>query len=436
MTELKTLWAAVTRRWFGVCLLTLVGALSTAGLNLALPVTYTATAQLFLATPIWNDSTAIPDAAAVPLLASYGDEFSQQRMASYQRLALTPVVTGPVADAAGGGLTADGLSRRIVTRPVPDTVILEISVDDGSAAGAATLANGVANQLAEVIRQVEKPSYNRESPVQPVLIRAATPPSGPSSPRVMLNIAAGVCIGLLIGVTYAMLREAQPRRRRSGGGDTAPPLGVLRAADLDTDGATPVVMSEDTRFLRVQLVNATKHNTTNIIALSAPHASEYVWEVGVQLTNALAEKGHSAVLVLADFGMQVTGRPGPGLGDVLLGSADLADVLAGQAGGPAVVPAGTAPRNHTAALTGNRMDTVLSVLAHAYDYTLVVAPAVLESSDAADLADRMSGSVLVCPPGQSDPSTVDAGRRLLRGAGATYLGTIVITDTEARLVAR
>jgi capsular polysaccharide biosynthesis protein/Mrp family chromosome partitioning ATPase len=434
MTELISLWAAVTRRWFGVCLLTLGGALSAAGLNLAIPVTYTATAQLFLATPIWNDSTAISDAAAVPLLTSYGDQFTQQRMASYQRLALTPVVTGPVADSTG--LTAEQLSQRIVTRPVPDTVILEIAVQDGSAETAATLADAVANQLTEVIRQVEKPSYNRESPVQPVLIRPAGPPSSPTSPRVLLNITAGVGIGLLLGVTHAMVRESQPRRRRTGAADAAVPLGVLRAADLDTDGGAPVVMSEDVRFLRVQLVNATKENETNTILLAAPHASEYAWEVGVQLANALSEKGFRTVLVLADFGMQITGRFGPGLGDILLGSADLAGVLAGSRSGPAVVLAGMAPRNRTAALTGNRMDKVLSVLSHAYDYTLVVAPAILESSDAADLADRMSGTVLVVPPGQADPLTLEESRRLLRGAGSTYLGAIVVNDSEARLVAR
>ncbi len=67
-----------------------------------LPVVYEASAKIVVAAPYWNDSTALMD----PNMGggkerAWGDEFTQQRMASYAGLVTTPLVTGRVSERLG-----------------------------------------------------------------------------------------------------------------------------------------------------------------------------------------------------------------------------------------------------------------------------------------------------------------------------------------------
>ncbi len=71
------------------------------------------------------------------------------------------------------------------------------------------------------------------------VLKTATPPSAPSSPRTVLNAAVGLLIGLLLGVVTAMVRELRDQRLRTEH-DVAvtmgvPVLGVL--ADRPRRGA-------------------------------------------------------------------------------------------------------------------------------------------------------------------------------------------------------
>ena len=211
---------------------TLLGAAAAGLINLMLPVVYEATTKIVIATPYWNDSTAvIPDETAgdggyaTENSQTYGDEFSQQRMGSYARLVSTPLVTDRVNERLRLGQSGEDLAKKVTGRMVPDTVILEVLAQDASPVKAATIADATAQQTIDVIKELERPPYTTVSPVQPVLTEPASVPSYPISPRTLPNIACGAIIGFLLGLAWLAVyvaRRESPELVRFRGDGTRP----------------------------------------------------------------------------------------------------------------------------------------------------------------------------------------------------------------------
>ncbi|MEZ0342897.1 hypothetical protein ACAG25_23310 [Mycobacterium sp. pV006] len=427
MRELRDLFHLVSVNWLMVATCCLIGGVLAGAANLMAPVTYKAIATVFIATPNWNDSTAMPSATG-PRPTSYGDEYSQMRIPTYQRLVETPVVLAPVVERLGLEMTPAQLGEHISTRPVPDTVMINIEAGYESAGGAATIANAVAEQLITVIKEVEKPTFNSASPVQPIIVRPAVAPSGPTSPRVLVNVGAGLAVGLVIGMTLAAFRT----RRR----DVLPPatgenlLGVITMNEINDDGEVRDI-SGDTRFLRIALLAALDEKPAGAVLLTAPRSSELAFTAALQLSRALAESGASTVLVAADYTMHPFGIDGPGLGELLSEEVAIDDALIPL--GPhrhALVGPGKPPKNVTAAFTSHAITEVVTQLGRRFDYVLLQGPAVLESTDAIDLANRAGSCALLCPPATA-AEDIDEGEYLLGLADADYLGKILILNPEA-----
>ena len=181
MTGMKALLAVVRDKLLVLIIWTLAGAAVAGGINLLVPVVYEANAKVFIATPYWNDSTALadPNVGGAQNLA-YGDEFTQQRMTSYERLVSTPIVTDTVAEQLRLGESGEQLATRLTGRAVPETVMLQINAQDTSPARAAAIADMAARRTIEVIKAVERPPNNAVPAVQPVLFEPASIPNGPS----------------------------------------------------------------------------------------------------------------------------------------------------------------------------------------------------------------------------------------------------------------
>lgn len=437
MNGLVELLKVTQKRAMIVVAATLVGALLAAGLNLIVPVTYVATARVFIATPNWNDSTAIPDQAGMKVETAYGDEFSQMRIGSYERLATSPAVTQPVIDKLQLDMTPTQLASVITCRAVPDTVMLDLQVRDGSADRSAAIANAIADQLAAFIGQLERPAYNAVSPIQPVVIRPATMPQTPSSPRVLWNIASGACIGLLIGITLAFMLEARSRGRavaatsRSGNWDEGTTLGVLNVGADDSDHRGPLSatdLDEDARFFRLRLSSSMADRNARTLLLTTPRTSTDAWRTAVTLAVALGEIGTTAVVVTADFGLRIDGASGPGLGDVLDGNATLDEVMRrDRSRNLGFVPPGATPGNPSASLSSHGLQNLIAGLRESFDVVIIIGAAVLETAAVVDLAGRADVSVLVLPSLSSDDDAEES-ERLLSMSPTPFLGRVITVD--------
>lgn len=234
MNDYRQLMRVLGSRWIVVLAGLLAGVYISAGWSIAQPLTYTATARIFIATPQWNDiigrDTGTASGAAALIAkqtggdsaSSYGNQFTQQRMPSYLTLLTTPAVLG--AAAAKLNSTEPELASRVTGRLVPETVMVDVTVSADTAQGAAHAANVTVEQYIDVIKHLESPTdvTDAASPVQPVVIAPAEPPRTASSPNVQLFVTAGAVLGLLAGIAAAVTVGARSPRHMAVSPRTRP----------------------------------------------------------------------------------------------------------------------------------------------------------------------------------------------------------------------
>jgi succinoglycan biosynthesis transport protein ExoP len=439
MTGMVALLALMRSKSLVLITCTLLGAAAAGLINLMLPVVYEATTKIIIATPRWNDSTAsIPDETADKYnyanqnTQAYGDEFSQQRMASYARLVSTPLVIDRVNERLRLGQSGKDLAKKVTGRMVPDTVVLEVLAQDASPVKAATIADATAQQTIDVIKELERPPHTTVSPVQPVLTEPASVPSRPISPRTLPNIACGAIIGFLLGLTwlavYVARRESPELVRFRGDGtrtgELAGVLGVLTAEDhLTLDE-----VHHDAKLLRLEIANRLTEAEAHSFVITSPRATPATSILAALVATAFTEAGSPTVVVCADF----TARHDDstvGLGDLLCTPLALDSAIqSDEQSGIGWIPAGAAPANPTKELTGSKMRNLLIDLSRRYRYVIVVGPAVLESADAVDMASQVGASILVDPVPQTAAAELRESERLLGLAKGACLGRVVVAD--------
>lgn len=434
MTGVVALLAAVRGKLLALIIWTLSGAAVAGCVNLLLPVVYEASAKVFIATPYWNDSTALadPNVGGGKDLA-YGDEFTQQRMASYARLVTTSMVTGRVTERLGLGESGDDLAKKLSGRAVPETVMLQVSAQDASPAKAAAIADEAAQQTINVIKAVERPPYNAVSPVQPVLFEPASVPSRPLSPRTLMNIVCGAIIGLLLGLSYVVMyataREASWLSRLRGA-DGVPDdelsglLGVLNAASKQTHGG----VDTDARLLRIEVTHQLGEAGTQSLMVTSPRTTAAIGSVAELLAMALGEAGSPTVVVRTDFSAEQEDSK-VGLATLLNQPWNLESAIqTDEDTSLCWIPAGVAPENPTKELTSTKMRDLLGALASRYRYVIVVGPPTLELPVAVDIASLCGASILVDLIPRTTAGELRESKRLLQLARGMYLGRVAVVD--------
>lgn len=436
MTGMKALLAVVRDKLLVLIIWTLAGAAIAGGINLLVPVVYEANAKIFIATPYWNDSTALadPNVGGAQNLA-YGDEFTQQRMTSYERLVSTPIVTDTVAEQLRLGESSEELSRKLTGRAVPETVMLQVNAQDSSPARAAAIADMAARRTIDVIKAVERPPNNAVPPVQPVLFEPASVPKRPISPRTLLTVFCGAVIGFLLGlsliVRYATSREAGrlARIRGDDDADTTPaaepggPLGVLTTGAYPPAGGVDV----DANLLRIEVEYGLTEAGVQSLAMTSPRATPNTGIVANRLAIALSDAGSPTIVVRADLAA--------GQGDSTVRSVDLigapvtldAAIQTDERSGLSWIALCSAS-DDSSAETGANMRGLLRELAGRYQYVIVVSSGTLELTDALDMASVCGASILVDPIAFTTPGQLRESERLLRLARGTYLGRVVVAD--------
>lgn len=422
MNSIGTLLAIARRNSLALLCWALLGGAIASAITFLLPVEYQASARLMIVAPYWNDSTAIADPNMGGAVLAYGDEFTQQRVASYARLVETPFVTGPVTERLGLGISAEDLSQKVTTHVIPDTVIVEIQANDASPTRAALIADAVAQQLINTVKEVERPPFTRVSPVQPLLVETASVPTSPVSPRTLLYIGSGLLLGFLTGLTYVSMREGRSIAELVGSPDDADDvLGILSADESDTDP-----LDADAGFVDLQ-INRLRGDVWAPLVFVAPRGTPAVTLVARRLAAVMsATRGRQPVVVVADSSVATGATEQPGLLDVAAGRSALDDAIVfDAAGGFGWLPFGGS--NESAARPRcDALRDVLDQLAVTHE-VIVIAPAVLESVEAIDLAGPDSVTVLVTDAPGTSRSEVREAERLLRMGQGHYVGRIIVT---------
>ena len=95
-----------------------------------------------------------------------GSSFTQQRVKSYSDIITSPTVLDPVIQQLGLHTTADSLGKKVAASVPLDTVLIDVTVDDGNPQDAARIADAVGRQFSQSVSELERVSDKSASPVK------------------------------------------------------------------------------------------------------------------------------------------------------------------------------------------------------------------------------------------------------------------------------
>ncbi|WP_084104815.1 polysaccharide biosynthesis tyrosine autokinase [Demequina sp. NBRC 110056] len=435
--ELQDYAKVLRAHWIAIAAFTLAGALLAFGWTLTQTKVYTANASAIITTGVSEDLGQ----------ALVGDNYAKSRVKSYVDIAESRRVAEYAIDTLGLDTSPQALVGRVsVTNPL-DTAVLRISADAASPQEAMDLAEAwiegmvVAVQLLENnVSTVEELPATATSVVELQTLDSAVLPGAPSYPNTQLSVALGLLVGAALGVAYALIRGAVDRRLRT-------PANVEKEFDLPVLGAIPFDKSiaakgalapnpefatvESIRELRTNLQFMDVDNPPRLIVITSSLPGDGKSTVSINLARAIADSGQAVVLVDADLRRPRIARylglvEGAGLTDVLVGRAELDDVLQdfGPGGKLKVLGAGSVPPNPSELVGSATMRKVLDDL-DPNAIVLIDSPPLIPVTDAAILTARTDGALVVVRAGKTTIDQLDRALMSLDKVKGRAMGVIL-----------
>lgn len=384
------------------------------------------------------------------------NELAKERALSYAPLITDERITQPVIDRLALPMTTAQLDDSITVTVEPETTVISATVRGSTPQQAADIANTLAAEFEGLVGELEQPIGETPAPPPPgqpappapepsrigvQTIRPATPQDTPVSPDVPFGLALGAALGLVIGVAGVLIRAVRDTSVRSAEQlrelAQAPVLAEIahdrrvptRPLLVDDPFGSP--RAEAFRKLRTNLQFLNGARGRGVIVVTSARMGEGTSTTACNLAIALAEAGNRVLLVDANL-------RDPGVADYLGVDSvpGLVDVLAGRMVWPYarkpwnrgafdVLPAGSVSHDHSQLLSSFGLADLLDDMRSHYHFVVVDTPALLPVSDAAAVAARADGVVLVVQHGQTSKAQVTAAVSALRSVSARLLGTVI-----------
>lgn len=291
------------------------------------------------------------------------------------------------------------------------------------------------------------------------LIEEATEPTEPESPKPVRDGALGVFVGLLFGVGFSFLREQLNDRLRSAA-EVAEISGLPLLARLPLDeetarGAGGVIvvdrpnspLAEAVRSLRTSIQYLGVDKPIKLIVVTSSLPGEGKSLVAANLATMFAQADYRTLLVSADlrrssidelFGKHAAspgltgviapikgGRPHSGSnGNGRTAPDSLGAVVKTPVNNLLLLPSGPTPPNPAELLGSSRMTSLLADWAASADVVILDTPPLLAVTDAAVLAARSDGVVLVAAVNETKRDALKQSVEILEGTGARLLGVV------------
>jgi capsular exopolysaccharide synthesis family protein len=427
-TREESLPAIVWRRKWTVLVTFAAFVLVTAAISFTLPKVYSTSSTLLVAR---TSSAQSYDAVQV----------SQVVARSYADILDSKNIAGLVAQQIDHGATASSLQSKVTVETVPDTQLMKITAQDSSPRQAQLIANAFAKVFISYQRARLAPLTN----VSVSLADAAPLPGSPVRPKPLIYIGIGAILGLLVGVGLALLRERLDSRLRSQDefeSDFALPV-LARIPPRGRAEGTRAAYTEAFRVLRTNLQFASPdERPPRVIAITSENEKEGKTTVAAQLALASATTGARVLCVEADlrrpdlqafFRRDDGTRPlSPGLSSYLVGDLQ-PDAVIHETGVPGVnlVPAGPPVPSLSGLLESERGKRALGELAQKADLVVLDCPSLRSGADAATLAGRADGVILVVDLEDATRQSVRDAIKRLESVRARILGLALNHDHSA-----
>jgi capsular exopolysaccharide synthesis family protein len=281
-------------------------------------------------------------------------------------------------------------------------------------------------------------------------------------PNKRVDIAAGLFVGLILGVTLAFVQASLDRTVKTAedieAGIAVPTLAVIplgtksrgryrgyfaqksqKAAGngnlaLTILHAPGSEMAESFRVLRTSILLSSAASPPRVLLVTSAHPGEGKTFASVNLALALAQRGGRVLLIDGDLRrpsvLKTLGLPdgkGRGLSTVLTGAHDLDQTLEVFTESPNlwVLPPGPIPPNPAELVSSHRMEALIRELRQRFEHIVLDSPPLLLVTDGILLSTLVDGVILVVESGATSRGALHRVRRILDRAGANTLGAVL-----------
>jgi capsular exopolysaccharide synthesis family protein len=387
-----------------------------------------------------------------------------------------------------GRLTAAELESRLRAKPIEETGLVELKAEADSPAAAQRLATQVANAfLTTVQRDAAQQSIRQQQEIQRIIVsfsdridrlsrgpNAGSPAvseqiaslrasrsaltgqsatlvangvaqgssasltarpsaaSDPIRPRPLLNLIAGVLLGLLVGVGLVWLRERLSPGLHSAD-DAAEMLNLpvlasipLRRRALPGDP----VLSEAYEVLRANLVFRARDDDLRVVVFASYNPAVGKTSTVEGFAYAAVRGGASVLVIDGDLRVgalssRLGHAEGPGLTGVVSGEYSADDAIVSLAPGLSLLPARPPASNPPSLLYSAEMRDLVRELRNRYDLVVIDSPPTEHLADALILASLADGVALVARTGVTKPDDLRAASVSLQQSGTPVVGLVV-----------
>lgn len=277
------------------------------------------------------------------------------------------------------------------------------------------------------------------------VVDQADVPQKPSSPRLLINLAIALLVGLGIGAALAFILE-QMDEAIADPGEVERRLGLpLLGSVPKVDDVTPKEALLDRKsdlvdaYLAIQtnLAFTTEHGVPRSLSVTSTRPAEGKSTTALALATMLARSGKRVILVDGDMRSPSVHHLGGvghdhGLSNFLTGQDDIAPLTFKMADlGFTAMSAGPIPPNAAELLTGNRLSILIDRLHEHFDHVVIDSPPVMGLADAPLIASRVEGVVYAVESHGIRSTLVKTALARLASANARIFGG-VLTKFEAR----
>lgn len=417
------------QRWLSITFCALITVLVAVGLTALQTPQYASNARLFVSTSQTDDSQLLQ-----------GGQFSAQRVKSYADLVTSRELANRVISDLGLDTSPATLSDKVSAEVVVDTVNLELTVTDTDAHEAQRLAQSYAEQLTDLVRELET-TPGEDAPIKATIVDSASYSAAPVSPQPVRNLGLGLVLGLMLGFGLAVLRSALDTRLSSPE-DVAevtdePILGAIgfdpdaRSTPLITGISSHAPRAESFRVLRTNLQFVDVDTDHKVFVVTSAVPGEGKTSTAVNLALSLAQGGTSTLLVGADLRRPMAAdRLGldesTGLTNVLVGRVTGREATqVHEDSGLHFIASGPIPPNPAELLQSHAMEEFLTKARAAYDVVILDAPPLLPVTDAALLAARADGAMIVVRHGRTTRDQLGHSIERLEAVDAEITGVVL-----------
>lgn len=291
------------------------------------------------------------------------------------------------------------------------------------------------------------------------IIDPATPPVSPIRPNKRRNVAAGLLVGLILGITVAFIQETLDSSVRTAEEAerlvNAPALAVIPA---ESDGhrrrqvagnrtANPAMgdgvglavlkrpsspMAESFRSLRTSVLLSTAPRPPQTLLVTSAQVGEGKTSTACNLAMSFAQRGGPVLIVDADLRRPSVARTlgvhnDKGLSSFLTGAHSLDEVLVQYERMPNlwILPAGPRPPDPAELLSSHMMDSTIKELLKRFTQVIIDSPPLLLVTDAVVLSAMVDGVILVVASGTTARGALARAHRILENAGSRVLGMVL-----------